>query len=402
MLKINIERLKKNILDLGEIGKDEQGGTTRLAYSAEYDRGVDLLKKLMEDASLHVETDSVGNVIGTRKGKSEKIILIGSHTDTVVHGGIFDGTLGVLGGIEALKTIDEAGIQLEHTIKVANWAEEEGNVIKGLIGSKSYIGEMDDSIVEIEEKLRQHGITADDIRNAKTEDLDFIESYLELHIEQGGVLFNKEKDIGVVTGIIGEERYIATLYGEENHAGTTPMNLRDDAMVKAAELLLELNQLCKETDETMVCTTGWIRAFPGEQNIIPGMVKMSIEIRAMKKASIKTMTDYIKRRFAEDECKLELTLSQDPVLMSDRCQSVIAEASDELGLSRMSLHSGAGHDAMAIAKVIKNTGMIFAPSVNGRSHCPQEWTEWHDVENSVNVLLNTILKMDQQKAGGNK
>ena len=283
MLKINIERLKKNILDLGEIGKDEQGGTTRLAYSAEYDRGVDFLKKLMEDANLRVETDAVGNVIGTRKGKSDKVILIGSHTDTVVHGGIFDGTLGVLGGIEALKIIDEEGIQLEHTIKVANWAEEEGNVIKGLIGSKSYLGEMEDTLAEIEAKLNQHGISAEDVRNAKAEDLDLIETYLELHIEQGGVLFNEQKDIGVVTGIIGEQRYMATIYGEENHAGTTPMHLRDDAMVKAAELILELNQLCRETDETMVCTTGWIKAFPGEQNSIPGMVKMSIEIRAMKR-----------------------------------------------------------------------------------------------------------------------
>lgn len=125
---------------------------------------------------------------------------------------------------------------MEHTIKVANWAEEEGNVIKGLIGSKSYLGEMEDTLAEIEAKLNQHGISAEDVRNAKAEDLDLIETYLELHIEQGGVLFNEQKDIGVVTGIIGEQRYMATIYGEENHAGTTPMHLRDDAMVKAAEL----------------------------------------------------------------------------------------------------------------------------------------------------------------------
>ena len=188
MKTIDIERLKDNLLTLAEVGKDEGGGVTRLAYSEEYYRGIELVKQWMEEASLSVTVDPVANVLGTRKGKTDRVMLIGSHTDTVEHGGIFDGCLGVLGAIEALRVIDREGIETEHTIVVANWAEEEGNVIKGLIGSGSFVGKMDDSIPYIEEKLSAYGIYPEDIKNARYQDLDKVEKYLELHIEQGGVL----------------------------------------------------------------------------------------------------------------------------------------------------------------------------------------------------------------------
>lgn len=249
MKTIDIERLKDNLLTLAEIGKAETGGVTRLAYSEEYYRGIDLVKKWMEEASLSVVIDPVYNVLGTREGKTNKVMLIGSHTDTVEHGGIFDGCLGVLGAIEALRIIDREGIELEHTVVVANWAEEEGNVIKGLIGSGSFVGKMDDSIPAIEDKLGYYGIYPEDIKNAKYKDLDKVEKYLELHIEQGGVLESMKKDIGVVSSIVGEERYMVTVHGRENHAGTTPMKYRDDALIKASKMMLSLNEKCKEIDD---------------------------------------------------------------------------------------------------------------------------------------------------------
>lgn len=396
MEAINLERLKRHLLELAEIGKDDTGGVSRLAYSKEYYHGIELIKKWMEEASLSVKTDAVANVLGTRKGKTDRIMIIGSHTDTVEHGGIFDGCLGVLGAIEALKVIDEAGIELEHTVMVANWAEEEGNVIKGLIGSGSFVGKMEDSIPAIAEKLKAYGITPEDIRKSKFEDLDKVEKYIELHIEQGGVLEKKKKDIGIVSSIVGEERYMVTVLGKENHAGTTPMEYRDDALIKAAEMMLKLNKKCRQIDNTMVVTVGWIRAFPGEQNIIPGKVKMTVEVRSVRDESIRKLVDYMKQLCGEYNCSYEQTLAQNPTFMSSTLMETVKEAADDLGLSSMVMQSGAGHDAMMIANVIKDTGMIFTPSVNGVSHCPEEWTEWSDVEKSVNVLLNTILKLDKK------
>ena len=396
MKTIDIERLKDNLLTLAEIGKDETGGVTRLAYSEEYYRGIDLVKKWMEEASLSVVIDPVYNVLGTREGKTNKVMLIGSHTDTVEHGGIFDGCLGVLGAIEALRIIDREGIELEHTVVVANWAEEEGNVIKGLIGSGSFVGKMDDSIPAIEDKLGYYGIYPEDIKNAKYKDLDKVEKYLELRIEQGGVLESMKKDIGVVSSIVGEERYMVTVHGRENHAGTTPMKYRDDALIKASKMMLSLNEKCKEIDDTMVVTVGWIKAFPGEQNIIPGKVQMTVEIRSVHEQSIRKLVDHMKELCVQYDCDFELTLTQNPTVMSRLCMEAIHESAEELGLSDMVMQSGAGHDAMMIANVIRDTGMIFAPSKGGVSHCPQEWTEWSDVENSVNVLLHTILKLDKK------
>lgn len=393
-MKINIDRLKRNILELAKIGKDPTGGITRLAYSDAYYEGLGLVKRLMEEAGMYVKIDSVGNALGVMKGTTDRIILIGSHTDTVEHGGMFDGALGVLGAIEVMRTLNESGVKLTHTVMIANWAEEEGNVIKGLIGSGAFVGKLQKDVVSIEKKLNEFGMSLSDVYDAEFTDIDKINAYLELHIEQGAVLDKTKTDIGVVSSIVGEARYLVTLYGKENHAGTTPMKYRDDALTKAAKLILSLDEQCRKIDESMVCTVGWIKAFPGEQNIIPGAVQMTVEIRAVKENSIKALVDFMKKECEHIPHKLEMTLSQNPTNMSESCMDAIATSARELGLSSLVMQSGAGHDAMMIANVIKNSGMIFVPSVNGVSHCPEEWTEWEDVENGANVLLKTLLKLD--------
>ncbi len=393
-MNINLERLKNHILTLAEVGKDPEGGISRLAYSEAYYEGIQLVKTWMEEAGLTAKIDPVGNVTGVKKGESDQIILVGSHTDTVEHGGPFDGVLGVLGAIEAVYTLQEEGAKLHHTIMVGNWAEEEGNVVKGLIGSGAFLGAIDDQIPAIEEKLAAHGITPTDVKNAKFDRIADIEAYLELHIEQGGVLDTTGTQIGIVNSIVGEERYLVSVKGKENHAGTTPMQYRDDALVKAAKIILQMNEKCTQVDPSMVCTVGKIRAFPGEQNIIPGRVDMTVEVRAVNEDSIHIMVDYLKE-LCGDFCDITQTLSQNPTHMSQTCMEAIRAACEELHLSSRVMQSGAGHDAMMIANTIHNSGMIFAPSVNGVSHCPQEWTEWTDVANSVNVLLGTILKLDK-------
>lgn len=397
-ISINIERLKSHIEELDAVGRDPEGGTSRLAYSKDYYAGLDLVRRWMQDAGLTVEMDPVGSMFGRKAGKTDDIIMIGSHTDTVAHGGPFDGVLGVLGGIEVMHSLKEQGIELDHTVIVANWAEEEGNVVKGLIGSGSFVGAMQKEVPVLKEKLAAVNISPEDVEKAKCSYLDKIKAYLELHIEQGGVLDTEKTDIGVVSSIVGLKRFLVTIKGVANHAGTTPMNLRDDALIKAAKLILELEAKCREIDDTMVCTVGWVKTAPGEQNIIPGTVVMPVEIRAVNMASVDKLAAYLEERLTQYSGEMKLTMVELPTKMSQSCMDKIKASADELGLSSRVMPSGAGHDCMIIAPTIPNSGMIFAPSLKGLSHCPQEWTEWKDVKNSTEVLMGTLIKLDKDSS----
>lgn len=397
MLRIQADRLRANLEALGRIGADPVGGgVNRFTYSKEYYESAELLRKLMTDAGLDTEIDPVGNVIGTRKGRTDRVLLLGSHIDSVPHAGIFDGCLGVMSAIEAMAVINENGVELEHTVKVAAWAEEEGNVVVGLLGSGAYVGKMDDLTDLAVQKMGAFGITREHVNSARCRALDKIDASLELHIEQGGILDSKHVDIGVVSGIVGIERYLVTIQGTKNHAGTTPMELRDDAMLKAASLIVDLDALARKTDPGMVCTVGWLQAQPGVANVIPNEVAMVVEARAMDMVSVHRIRDYILGRFREGECTLKTTFQQPPVPMAGTCRKAISEAAKALGLSQMDIHSGAGHDTMILAEAIPNCGMIFVPSVGGVSHCPEEWTEWQDVSNGADVLLGALLALDTE------
>ena len=394
MLKTQCQRLREHLQELGKIGAAPEGGVNRFTYSQEYYESVELLRRFMEDAGLETEVDPVGNVIGTRNGATDRILLLGSHIDSVPNAGIFDGCLGVLAAVEAVKTLVENGIELQHTVKVAAWAEEEGNTVVGLLGSGAFVGRMNDLTDMAVAKMEQFGITRENVRAAYFPDLDKIDASLELHIEQGGILDREHVQIGIVNGIVGIERYRVTMQGTKNHAGTTPMYLRDDAMTKAANLIVELDKLARETDRDMVCTVGWLRAEPGVANVIPGQVELSVEVRSMNPNSMDRLRQYIQARFPEGACTLETTFRQIPVPMADVCKGAISRAAKELGLSQRTLNSGAGHDTMILAERIPHCGMIFVPSVGGVSHCPQEWTEWEDANNGASVLLGALLELD--------
>jgi len=395
VLKVNAERLQKNLEDLGKIGADPiGGGVNRFTYSKEYFDGVNLLCKLMTNAGLTVHVDPVGNVIGVQRGKTDRILMMSSHIDTVPHAGIFDGCLGVMAAIETMTILHEKHVVPEHTIMLAAWAEEEGNTVVGLLGSGAFVGKMNHLTTAVVSKMNVHGISCEDIKKAFFSDLPKIDASLELHIEQGGVLDRSGVHIGVVKGIVGIERYLVTILGTMNHAGTTPMSMRDDAMLKAANLIIELDALARETDPDMVCTVGWLNAEPGVANVICGKAVLSVEARSMNLAAVHRIRDYIVARFPESRCTVQTTFRQDPVPMSQICKDAISKAASDLGLSEIELNSGAGHDTMILAEEIQNCGMIFAPSVGGVSHCPQEWTKWTDVENSANVLLGALLNLD--------
>lgn len=396
MLKTQEQRLRTHLEALGAIGALPEGGVNRFTYSKEYYEGVELLRKLMTSAGMTVQVDPVGNVIGTRKGRTDRILLLGSHIDSVPNAGIFDGCLGVLAAVEAMQTLHENGVELEHTVMVSAWAEEEGNTVVGLLGSGAFAGRMDDLTDAAIAKMEALGVRRESVPAALFPDLDKIDASLELHIEQGGVLDQEQINIGVVNGIVGIERYDVTILGTKNHAGTTPMRLRNDAMQKAAKLIVELDALARETDPEMVCTVGRLEAFPGVANVIPGEVHLTVEVRAMEPASMNRLKQHIETRLPQGQCSLRTTFRQVPVPMSPVCKEAVSKSAQALGLSQKVLNSGAGHDTMILAERIRHCGMIFVPSVGGVSHCPQEWTEWRDAANGADVLLNALLELDKK------
>lgn len=393
-MRIQASRLTAHLKALGRFGAVPGNGVTRPAYSAAYREGADYVKSLMTAAGLSVETDPIGNLIGTYQGRTNRILLMGSHIDSVPNGGIFDGCLGVIAAIEAVQTLREQRVELEHTVKIAAWMEEEGNQVTGVLGSRSFVGCAGHLPEETLAKLAAAGRSQADIQASRFPHLDQIDAALELHIEQGGILENERIEIGVVSGIVGIRRYVATIYGKKNHAGTTPMHLRDDAMVKAARLITELDELARATDPDMVCTVGWLHAFPGVCNVIAERVELSVEIRAMEEASLFQVQEHLQTRLAPGELTVRQIFGQQPIRMSPRCKAAISASAAALHLSQKEVQSGAGHDTMALAAQIPHCGMLFVPSVGGLSHCPQELTRWEDAANGTNTLLGALLHLD--------
>lgn len=391
-MKIQSSDLKEKLEKLGQIGAIKGCGVSRFTYSDLYFKGLEYMKMLMQEAGMQVQVDRVGNLIGTYLGETDKIIALGSHIDTVPNAGMFDGCLGVIGGIECVRLLHLNNVKLNHTLCVIVFAEEEGNVVKGLFGSTAFVGKTEFSETLIQ-KMKSANISEEDVQSSKFPALDRLKCFLELHIEQGGILDSMNYNIGVVKGIVGIERYDVSVFGKSNHAGSTPMSLRDDALVKAAELITELNQVTRNIDPDMVCTVGWIKAEPGVSNVIPGKVDMILETRSIHTESMKKIYDYIVAKFNKNDLQIKATYKQAPVLMNNTIISTIESVTESLSLKYLDMNSGAGHDTMEMADATK-CGMIFVPSKNGISHSPDEWTEWTDAENGANVLLNTLLRLD--------
>ena len=264
MNDINGSRLSRRLTQLGQIGFMPGEGTTRLPYTPAYDEGRTYVQRCMEQAGLQTSIDPVGNLVGELPGKG-KTICIGSHIDTVPGGGIYDGTYGVLAGIECVQRLREMGYQNRHPIQVVAFTEEEGNVIGGTFGSKAFTGGEIDGAMR--PNLVLHGLTMEEV-NACRRDLTQYQCYLELHIEQGGLLEAEGAQIGLAGGIVGIVRYRMTVSGCANHAGSTPMHLRDDALVSACRIITKLMDRARAASPDMVCTVGTLQVFPGAVNVI--------------------------------------------------------------------------------------------------------------------------------------
>ena len=405
-LRVNAKRIEERIMKLAEFGINSEGGIDRVAFSEADIQGRKYVISLMKEAGLNVRIDEAGNIIGRREGKDSNLppIMFGSHTDTVPNGGKYDGALGVLGAIECAQIFQDNGIKTRHPLEVVVFLDEEG----GVVGSRAMIGSLTQEAMEVVShsgKTVRQGISAlggnpDKITNV-TRKKGEIKAFVEIHIEQGATLETKKIDIGVVEGIVGIYWWTVTIEGYSNHAGTTPMDMRQDALLAAAHLIIATNQVATSVPGRHVGTVGRIHAEPGAPNVIPGRVVMSLELRDLSADKVKSLFKKIEHeaQAIQEKTGTKITFSSidatsHPAPTDPRIRNYIAEAARELGLSSLLMPSGAGHDAQDMAKITP-TGMIFIPSIGGVSHSPKEYSRPEDLTNGVNVLLHTILKIDK-------
>lgn len=404
---VNQNRLEQRIMDLAKFGIQENGETERVAFSdadiAAQQWVIDILKEL--DVKVHI--DYAGNVIGKREGKkpSLKPISFGSHIDRVPNGGNYDGCVGSMASLEVLETLKENKITTDHPLEIIIFSNEEG----GVMGSRAIAGHLGKEALPIvnstgysmgEGIMRLGGDTTRIVEVAREK--DELAAFLELHIEQGGTLEKENIQIGIVEGIVGLKWWEVEFTGFANHAGTTPMNARQDALLAAAKFIVAVNEVTTSFDGAQVGTVGKINAKPGAPNVIPGKVVTSLEIRDLSLEMIEKVYYAIKTRANEiakaSKVQIEfipLDTTADPAIMTAAIQDEIAASAVKLGLTTKRLPSGAGHDAQDMA-LIAPTGMIFVPSKGGISHSPKEFTSAEDMANGANVLLQTILALDKK------
>ena len=403
--RIMAERVMARLEALGRIGRTAEGGVSRPAFSEPDIQGRAYVIGLMKESGLEVRIDPAGNIIGRRAGKDKeaKPIVIGSHLDTVPNGGKYDGALGVIAALECVQALEESGFETRHPIEAVVFVDEEG----GLIGSRGMVGELDDQTLELTSpsgKTVREGITAlggnpDQLGGAARAKGD-IAAYLELHIEQGGVLDSLGIPIGIVEGIVGIARWDVTVEGSANHAGTTPMDKRRDALLAASRLILAVNRIVTAEPGRQVGTVGRIRAEPGAVNVIPGKVVMSLELRDLSMEKVRSLFGRIRSEAQgiEKETGTSIAfaaLEETPPAATDQAlRSLIRESAAELGLSALDLPSGAGHDGQSIAKIAP-IAMIFIPSAGGISHSPGEFSRPEDIANGTRTLLQTLIKADR-------
>jgi beta-ureidopropionase / N-carbamoyl-L-amino-acid hydrolase len=403
--RVNGARLNRHLSELAEFGKNPQGGVSRVAYSEADRQGREYVMGLMRVARLDISVDAAGNIVGRRAGSDSRLppLLFGSHIDSVPEGGNYDGDVGSLGAIEVAQTLAENRVVTRHPLEVIVFQNEEG----GLIGSRALSGELTRRELDL---VSRSGKTIRDGTRFIGGDPDRIASvrrargsigaYLELHIEQGGNLDAEGLNIGVVEGIVGINWWDVTIEGFANHAGTTPMDRRRDALLAAAKFIEAVNRVVTSVPGRHVGTVGRIQALPGAPNVIPGKVVLSLELRDLDAAKINQLYERIRAEARQITVSSGTTFDfksineNTPAPTDPRVRELIVASARELGLTTKLMPSGAGHDAQDMAR-LGPVGMIFVPSVGGISHSPRELSRPEDITNGANVLLGTLMKVDE-------
>ncbi len=402
-LRINARRLKRTLEEMAKIGATPGGGVHRLALSPEDRQTRRRFVSWLRELHLEVIIDEMGNIFGKRTGKSPRLpaVMAGSHMDSQPYGGRFDGMYGVLGALEALRTLHENKIETERPVIIVNWTNEEGSRFPpAMMGSGVWAG-----------KLKKAWAFARADARGKTfgEELKKIgfqgrvpakkwplQCYFELHIEQGPILEKKRKTIGVPKGIVGLRWGDIYVSGTSNQVGPTPMRGRNDALCAAAEMIVRVKQLPASMGGNMVATVGEIQNFPNSRNIIPGKTRFTVDLRSWDDVLTRRAWERLERDFRKIAAARGCTLKCEEIwnvphtVFSEQLAEMIRETSACLGYSRLSMVSGAGHDASYISQVAP-TAMIFVPSIGGRSHVEVENTKWEDCAAGANVLFHCLL-----------
>ncbi len=404
-MKINIDRLKREIEELGQIGRDANGGISRPSFSKADLEARAWLKERIQGAGLIYGQDGAGNIFG-RIDAPGKAVMVGSHIDTVINGGMYDGSAGVLAGLECLRRINKEGLKLKKPLELASFTDEEGNLVGDFLGSRAFVGLLDRKMLE--ESSTQFGHPLADILSSTEFSIDSImdahkqkpdvDFFLELHLEQGPVLETEEKPIGIVDCIAGKNYCLCCFLGRASHAGTTPFELRKDAFLGLSDFALKATQYVATQHYGSMVTVGKVAVHPGGFSIVPGRVDFSLDFRSTSKETLQDMEQRLLSLAKETasarglEFQFKVVDRTEPVTIPSHIINILKEECEALGYPCMTLPSGAGHDAQILA-AIADVGMIFIPCEDGISHSPQEKINWDDLEKGTNLLLNTLLRL---------
>lgn len=406
-LQVNIDRVKNDIYTIGHYGYNpEDHGIYRQGFSDEDIKLRHWFQKYMYDQGLDTTIDGVGNVCGVLGDPANKTLAIGSHLDSVPAGGIFDGVLGVVAGLECIRVLQENNIPLKHAVEVIGTSEEEGR-FGGMLGSQALTGNLKMDWLERAKdasgELLRDAMARQQFRHWEAMDVardpESLVGFLELHIEQGPVLETEQQQIGVVEGISGVFKWLIKLIGKPDHAGTAPMNLRSDAFMGVADFAHEISRIIDEegTDKSRL-TIGQLELKPGFAHTVPGQVEFTLVGRDMSEEVMNNLADTCRKVLSAIARKHKLMFEYEqmswlaPKHCSKDMMALLEKHSRNLGYKTIIMPSGAGHDAQFFTDITP-TGLLFIPSVGGISHAPDEWSHWHDVEKGCNVLLNAVLEI---------
>ena len=405
-LRIDGRRLWNSLMELAQLGATEKGGVCRIALTELDRQGRDLFSRWAREAGCELRVDPIGNIFARRAGRNNALppVSTGSHIDTQPTGGKFDGNYGVLAGLEVIRTLNDAKVETEAPLEVAVWTNEEGSrFVPVMMGSGVFAGaftlehalaQRDNDGISVSDALASIGYAGSTPASAQASPVG---AYFEAHIEQGPVLEANERVIGVVEGALGQRWYDVVVQGMEAHAGPTPMELRKDALLAASELVIEVNRIALAHAPHGRGTVGWIDNYPNSRNVIPGRVKLSVDLRAADDVVLSAMDAELKeavQRIAT-KGKVEMSVEQvvyfQPQPFTSKLVSAVREAAQAQGMTWMNVISGAGHDAVYLARVCP-TAMIFVPCRDGISHNEIEDAQPDHLEAGCNVLLQAMLQ----------
>jgi len=409
-MKTNLERIRNDIQYISKFNTTSGDGTTRFSYTEEDKKVREYLIKEMKKIGLNIIVDPIGNIRGKMEGKDSSLpsVMAGSHIDTVEHGGNFDGVAGVISALEALRVMKENNYKPEHSLEIIIFVEEEGpnfnfplggsRIITGAYSVDDLKKQINANGVSMYEAAEKFGLNPEKMNDFLIEKGD-IKAMIELHIEQSVVLDELNIPVGVVQAAAGRKWIEIEILGDSNHAGATPMKFRRDAMVGASKIISKVDEITTEKAfESTVATVGKINCYPNVPNVIPEKVVFVLEIRDTDKNGIEIVKNQVKKNIEVicDKLNLKYKIKElsktEPIIFSDKVLNILKESAEEQNIKYKRMNSGALHDACLMANVT-DVGMIFVPSIKGRSHCPEEFTNYEDIKIGADVLLGALKKL---------